>query len=199
MTKHETREGWMLAAAARMRELVFTTEDVDFVVPEFRVSVGWPKGKRSTTNVIGECFNTANFEDKVPQIYISPILEDPLEILGCLAHEMIHALDDCQNGHRGHFAYVFKRIGMVGKKTQCEIGEDLKLVMKTIIEELGEYPHSKMGRGSGKKSGPKKQASRMFKVKCPNADCGYVVRASRMWMELGFPTCVCGTEMAEVV
>lgn len=199
MTKHETREGWLLAAAARMRELVFTTEDVDFVVPEFRVSVGWPKGKRSTTTVIGECFNTANFEDKIPQIYISPILEESLELLGCLAHEMIHALDDCQNGHRGHFAYVFKRIGMTGKRTQCAVGEELTLVLKTIADELGEYPHSKMGRGAGKKSGPKKQTSRMLPIKCTDGDCGYSLRTTRVWIEKGLPTCFCGSEMAEVV
>ncbi|HEY9507587.1 MAG TPA: hypothetical protein VIQ27_16610 [Gemmatimonadales bacterium] len=193
-TKHDTREGWLLQAAAQMRDLVFTTEDLEFQVPEFRVSVGWPKGKRSTTAVIGECFNTANFEDKVPQIYISPVLEDPMEILGCLAHEMIHALDDCQNGHRGHFAYVFKRIGMAGKKTQCAVGEDLALVLKTIAESLGDYPHSKMGRGAGKRSGPKKQTSRMHKVAC---DCGYTIRVAKSWMDKGLPTCVCGSEMKE--
>ena len=198
MTQHDTREGWLLQAADQMRNLVFKTSDVEFQVPDFRVSVGWPKGKRSTTAVIGECFNSANFEDKVPQIYISPVLEDAEQILGCLAHEMIHALDDCRNGHRGHFAYVFKRIGMVGKKTQCAVGEDLALVLKTISESLGEYPHSKMGRGAGKKSGPSKQGTRMLAVKCIDPECGYSVRTTRKWLDVGLPTCFCGYAMAEV-
>lgn len=197
MTKHETREGWLLAAAARMRDLVFSTEDVSFEVPEFRVSVGWPKGKRSTTNVIGECFNTANFEDKVPQIYISPVLEDPAGILACLAHEMIHALDDCRNGHRGHFAYVFKRIGMEGKKTQCGVGEVMAKTLAVIAEELGDYPHSKMSRGGGLKSGPKKQGNRQLKVICADLDCKYIIRTTRQNIDRGLPTCFCGSEMKE--
>lgn len=195
----ETREAWLQAAGQAMRELVFSTEDADFIVPEFRVSVGWPKGKRSTTSVVGECFNTANFEDKVPQIYISPILADPIELLAVLAHEMIHALDDCKNGHRGHFAYVFKRIGMTGKRTQSAVGEELALVLKTISEGLGEYPHSRMGRGAGKKSGPKKQTTRMLPVKCVDPECGYSLRTTRTWIEVGLPTCPCGYPMAEVV
>lgn len=198
MTKHDTREGWLLQAADQMRTLVFAAGDIEFKVPDFRVSVGWPKGKRGDTKVIGECFNTANFEDGIAQIYISPKLEDAEEILGCLAHEMIHALDDCKNGHRGHFAYVFKQIGMTGKKTQCAVGEDLALVLKTIAESLGDYPHSKMSGGAGKKSGPKKQTTRMLAVKCIDPECGYSLRTTRTWLDVGLPTCFCGYAMAEV-
>jgi hypothetical protein len=193
---HELREGWLTEAAELMRKHVFTTEDMQFVVPEFRVSVGWPVGKRKDTNVIGECHNTGNFDDGVPQVFISPRMKDRLAILRCLAHEMIHVLDDCQNGHRGHFAYVFKRIGMTGKRTETEAGEELRIKLADIADQLGKYPGAPLQPKRGLSSGPKKQASRMFKVACP--DCGYVVRASRMWMEVGFPTCVCGTKMAEV-
>lgn len=195
MTDHTTREGWLLAAADLIRKRVFTTEDCEYAVPEFRVSVGWPKGRRSTSNVIGECFNTLWSEDGIPAIFISPVLKAELEILQCLVHEMIHALDDCQNGHRGHFAYVFKRIGMVGKRTETLAGDELLEILRTVASDLGAYPHGKMKKGVTAAAGPKKQTTRMLKVSC---DCGCTIRMAKSWIEKGLPTCACGNEMKEV-
>lgn len=195
---HELREAWLTEAAELIRKNVFTTPDADFVVPAFRVSCGWPVGKRKDTNVIGECHNTANFDDGVPQVFISPRMRDRLAILRCLVHEMIHVLDDCQNGHRGHFAYVFKRIGMTGKRTETEAGEELRIKLAGIAEQLGKYPGSPLQVKRGIKSGPKAQGTRMLKVTCADADCGYSLRTTKMWIERGLPTCYCGSEMLEV-
>jgi hypothetical protein len=162
------------------------------------VSVGWPVGKRRDTNVIGECHNTASFEDSIAQIFITPKMKDALAILRCLVHEMIHVADDCKNGHRGYFAYVFKHIGMAGKRTETEAGEELLAKLKEIATELGDYPHSAL-RVGGKKSGQKKQASRMFKVACTDKECNYVIRAARSNINRGLPTCFCGEPMAEEV
>ena len=38
-----------------------------------------------------------------------------------------------------------------------------------------------------------KRPARLRKVSCP--ECGYTVRMARSWMEVGLPTCPCGTEM----
>lgn len=196
---HETREGWLRAAADEMRKRVFTTGDHEFEVPEFQVSVGWPKGKRSDTNVIGECFNTAWTETGVPSVFISPKLKAEMEVLGCLAHEMIHVRDNCQSGHRGHFAYVFKHIGMIGKRTQCAVGDEMKVRLLEVIDAIGPYPHAKMRTGVvAIGPGQKKQTTRMLKVICQDADCGYTIRAARSWIEVGLPTCACGSEMMEV-
>lgn len=194
---HELREAWLMEAAELMRKNVFTTEDMQFEVPEFRVSCGWPVGKRKDTNVIGECHNTANFDDGIPQVFISPRMKDRLAILRCLAHEMIHVLDDCQNGHRGHFAYVFKRIGMTGKRTETEAGEELRLKLADIAEQLGKYPGAPLHPKRGLRSGPKPQGSRMLLVKCADEKCGYSLRTTRMWIDKGLPTCFCGSDMAE--
>lgn len=194
---HETREAWLRGAADLIRERVFVTPDHEFAVPEFRVSVGWPVGKRRDTNVIGECHNTASFDDGIPQVFITPKIKDRLAILRTLVHEMIHVADDCQHGHQGFFAYVFRHIGMTGKRTETEAGEELRLVLANIADELGPYPHSAL-RVGGKKSGQKKQTSRMLPIKCTAADCGYSLRTTRMWIDRGLPTCFCGSEMKEV-
>lgn len=38
-----------------------------------------------------------------------------------------------------------------------------------------------------------KPGSRLLKCECP--DCGYVVRTTQKWLDIGTPTCACGTEM----
>lgn len=40
---------------------------------------------------------------------------------------------------------------------------------------------------------PKKQATRMIKVCCPG--CGYTIRTTQKWIDVGLPTCCCGEEM----
>lgn len=200
MNLHDTREGWLREAADLLRQDVFSYDDdgvrTTFEVPDFRISVGWPKGKRSDTKVIGECFNEAWSEDGVSQIFISPVLKDTMELLGCLTHEMIHAHDACMSGHRGNFAYIFKHIGMTGKRTQCAAGEELRLKFADIAIKLGKYPHSRMKRGNAAAGSQKKQTTRMLKIACP--DCGCAGRMARSWIDKGLPTCSCGTEMLEV-
>lgn len=38
-----------------------------------------------------------------------------------------------------------------------------------------------------------KVGTRMLKCECP--DCGYVVRTTQKWLDIGLPTCACGTKM----
>ena len=184
-----TREAWLLEAANALRPLF---EAVGEEVPALRVSVGWPGGRGKKGNVIGQCWSKASSTDEVAALFISPVMVDPIEILAVLMHEIVHAVDDCQSGHRGRFAKVAKALGLVGKMTSTTAGDDLKVTLAAIAEDLGEFPHAAM-TGGGTGSGPKKQGTRMLKVECP-AD-GYVVRTTAKWLEVGLPTCPCGEEM----
>jgi hypothetical protein len=42
-------------------------------------------------------------------------------------------------------------------------------------------------------SGRRKQSTRMLKLECTN--CGYTVRTTQKWIEVGLPTCCCGSDM----
>lgn len=183
-----TREAWLLDAAAALRPIF---EEVGETVPALRVSVGWPGGRGKKGNVIGQCWATSAAADGVAQLFISPVLDDAARILDVLAHEIIHAIDDCEHGHRGRFAKVAKAIGLEGKMTATVAGEALKERLAGIAEDLGPFPHAVLGGGSS--SGPKKQGTRMLKVECP--EDGYTLRTTAKWLAMGVPTCPCGTEM----
>lgn len=190
--KSWTREAWLEAAGKALADSVFA----EIEVPEFRISVGWPGGRGKKASVIGQCWNTSCSEDEKAQVFISPVLLDGVEILQCLAHEMIHVIDNCQHGHRGLFLTLFRRVGFVGKATECVAGPELVEKLQAIAKKLDDFPHSRMkrpGEDGGKTSGPAPQKNRNLLVEC--ADCGYKVRTSSTnLIERGAPICPCNME-----
>lgn len=200
-----TREAWLMAAADQLRTRVFAPHDIE--VPEFQVSVGWPAGKGTRSDTIGQCFNTGWNEQGAPSIFISPVLKARVEILACLTHEMIHAYDDCINGHRGAFAHVFKLVGMEGKATQCGYSPELGKIFKEIVAVLGKYPHGKLlSKADAEQLGPKRQKNKQLLLLCserdPEADIKlvYKVRTTRVWLDdVGAPLCPCHNEPMEEV
>jgi hypothetical protein len=197
-----TREAWLMAAADQLRTSVFAKHDIE--IPEFQISVGWPAGKGTRSDTIGQCFNAAWNEQGAPSIFISPVLKDRREILACLAHEMIHAYDDCVNGHRGTFVHVFRLIGMTGKATECLYGDELGTVFTEIVAVLGKYPHGKMSKG-GVMAAPKRDTNRQLLLLCPQGVADqldkreiYKVRTTRKWIdEVGRPLCPCHGQYME--
>jgi len=193
----KTREEWLTVAANLIRSNVFA----DHEIPEFRVSVGWPGGRGKKSTTIGQCWNTSCADDGLSQVFVSPVVKDPLEVLRVLVHEMIHVFDNCEHGHRGTFLQVFRKVGMTGKATECAAGEELTVILKEIVEEVGPYPHAALKSSQKGGVGEKKQASRQLKVKCP--ECGYIARTTRQWLDdMGAPYCPCtggGHQMEEEV
>ncbi|WDS51688.1 SprT-like protease [Microbacterium phage Barnstormer] len=185
-----TREEWLVAAIEALRPLF---AEAGAELPTVRVSVGWPGGNGRKNSVIGQCWGSAASADKVAQVFISPVLDDAVKVLDVLTHELVHAVDDCQSGHKGPFAKLAKALGLEGKMTATVAGEELKAKLEDIAADLGDYPHAALAKAQGAE-GPKKQGTRMLKLECP-AD-GYIVRTTAKWLELGVPTCPCGEEMA---
>ena len=187
-TTFTTREAWLTAAVEALAIRVFE----DIKVPVVRVSVGWPGGRGSKAGVIGQCWATACAEDGVSQLFISPVMGEAVDVLAVLVHEMVHAVDDCQSGHRGNFAKIAKSLGLEGKMTATTAGFDLTVTLTEIAAEIGDYPHAVLTPGAGKKT----QGTRMIKLVCQ--DDGYTLRTTAKWIAVGLPTCPCGEEM-EVV
>jgi len=195
-TTYNTREEWLVAAVAALSPLY---AELGEELPAVRVSVGWPGGSGRKNSVIGQCWATKQSADNVAQVFISPVLDDAARVLDVLAHELVHAIDDCQSGHKGRFAKIAKGLGLTGKMTATVAGDELKARLDEIAAELGAYPHAKLSAGGGADS-PKKQGTRMLKVECAEGS-GYVVRMTRKWIdEFGAPTCPCHSErMVEAV
>jgi hypothetical protein len=207
-TFYKTREAWLTSAVA---QLAPQFASLGSPLPPTRVSVGWPGG-RNPASTIGQCWAPSAASDGVQQIFISPMLIDPPDVLAVLTHELCHAADGCEHGHKGLFARLARGIGLEGKLTATHAGDDLKARLNTLSTELGAYPHAAISlrsRGAsprvpGKPEDPTTpdrahppQTTRMIKCACPM--CGYTARTTRKWLDAaGAPICPTDNETMEV-
>jgi hypothetical protein len=190
--KFETREMWLLNAVEAMKPLF---KQYGYEVPKVRVSCGWPssRGKSSKNASLGEAWDKSAASDSVAQLFISPILKNPVAaqgVLPTLAHEVCHAVVGNKEKHNKVFGACARAIGLEGKLTATHGGEAFFIEAKKWMNLLGEYPHAELNPG-GRPT--KKQTTRM--VKCECKDCGYVARTSRKWLDAsGAPICPCNSE-----
>jgi len=172
------REEYLIKAIV---ELGYIFDRYDYELPEVHVSCSWPGGG-SANKLIGECWSRSASKAGINEIFISPTIESGDKALEILAHELIHAIDDCKHGHRKEFSHIMKKIGLEGKPTATRAGERLRGEIAEIVELIGEYPHSAV-----RISAPK-QKSRQLKASCD--ECGAVWRMSNKWLLLA-ATCPC--------
>ena len=183
------REAWLTALTQRLRSRF---AEVSAELPaEVRLSCGWPsKGATASRNRrIGECWSQTCSADGTREVFISPTLSDPVEVGAVVVHELVHAA-----GHMGHgagFGKVARALGLEGRMTATVAGERLTTELTAITSELGPYPHATLTPGENER----KQSTRLLKVQCPDEECGYTVRVTAKWLELGYPVCPCGAEM----
>jgi hypothetical protein len=179
-----TREEWLQAGINGLKEMF---AEIGETIPEVYVSVGFPKGARGKGKAIGICHPSAQSSDEKAHIFIHPELVDSARVLDVLAHELIHALDNCQSGHKGNFARVATAFGLEGKMTATVAGSALTARLNALIESLGAYPHAVLIPTG------KKQSTRL--VKCECTECGYIVRTTRKWVDIqGAPFCPCNLQ-----
>lgn len=186
-----TREAWLQAAILGLRP------DFEPVAPlpdSLHVSVGFPSRgglSQKGSKTIGECWNGCCSADGAPHIFISPLLADPCRVLDVLVHELIHAALPIGTGHKGPFKRAMLALGLTGKPTATTAGPELTGRLNGLISEIGPYPHPALTH----QGTAKKQTTRMLKALCPL--CGYTIRLTQKWAEVGMPTCPCpaGAEM----
>jgi hypothetical protein len=151
-----------------------------------RVSVGWPKGTHGSQHTIGQCWALAASTDKHNEIFVSPEITMPsrsMQILGVLAHELVHATVGNEVGHKKPFKQCATAIGLTGKMTATSEGEEFKVWGDLLIERLGKFPAGALNKGLRKK-----QTTRLLKCEC--GVCGYVARVTAKWVdEVGPPIC----------
>lgn len=172
-----TREQWLRGAVDLLNERVF--KPAGYETPsDVKVSCGWPSagGVGSRQATIGQCFNRASSSNGVNEIFISPRLSDPIKCLDVLAHELVHAIDDCKSGHKGAFRKMATAIGLEGKMTATNASPELLERLNAISEFLGEYPHGELSANG------KKQGTRMKKISCNS--CEFAFRASQKQIDI---------------
>ena len=175
--KKVTRETWLEQATQLLNDEVFAGAGLN-VPNDVKVSCGFPLGVRAGSKhmAIGVCHPRSHSTGGVNEIFINPNQDDSLRVLDVLAHELIHAIDDCQDGHGSKFRSMALGIGLTGKMTSTVAGAELEEKLKDIQVKLGDYPHSEV------KMHKKKQSARMIKHVCSH-DCGAIIYASRKQSE----------------
>jgi hypothetical protein len=190
---HVHREAWLHAVASG---LAGTFASLGHSIPgKVRLACGFPSraalnGVRNQR--IGECWSNTSSGDDHFEIFISPVIADPMRAAGVLAHELCHAAVGVKAGHKGPFAKLARALGLEGKLTATTEGEAFKRLVTPILEAAGPYPHAELHAMT---NGRKKQVTRLIKCEC--ATCGYVVRTAQSWIdEKGAPHCPEHGEMA---
>lgn len=184
---HTLRDQWFAAALKGPHGLRAAFEKAGYPLEAdvIRISTGFPsKGAgRGNKQTIGQCWDATTIKDNICQIYISPVLIDPVKVLGVLVHELVHAAVGCKCGHKAPFRKAALALGLTGKMTATEESPELVERLTALAARLGPYPHAALDP-----TGRKKQTTRMLKAEC--APCAYIVRLSRKMIEgLGCPIC----------
>ncbi|NBP39548.1 MAG: hypothetical protein EBV34_14120 [Betaproteobacteria bacterium] len=83
-----------MEAAVGHLSLIFKERGYD--LPQVKVSCGF--AHTSSNRVIGQCWSTKTSDAGVNEIFISPKLADPVEVLDTLTHELVQSA-----AHRNRF------------------------------------------------------------------------------------------------
>ena len=198
--KKINRETWLNAMAKELKRLVFAPAKIKLDLRKVKISVGYPPkgGAKKGYKTIGVCFARVCSDANVNEIFINPCLDKSqvTKVAGVLVHELIHAVDDCKNGHKAPFRKMAIACGLTGKMTATTETPELAETIKKIEKKIGKYPHKKLNYEIGRK----KQSTRNLKIECPKcADIDpYFVRMSRTMYEKAAPNCgVCGSQMTD--
>ena len=161
-----TREEWLVYGVELLQDRVFNQADLE-IPKDVMVACGFPSSnaKAGKNQAIGVCHPRSHSEDKVNEIFINPCESDSLRVLDVLAHELIHAIDDCKNGHKKPFKDMAVAIGLTGKMTATVASPELEEILQKMVVEIGKYPHAKIDT-----SQKKKQTTRQKKVECSSCE-----------------------------
>lgn len=210
MNADTTREAWLEAAIKGFRPMF---DQIGFPLPAtIHVSVGFGFGtKAESKHIAGQTTHSGVSVDGANHVFISPEVDDTAYVLALMLHELAHVALDNEDGHKGRFAEMMTRLGMMQPFTQAIPDIALAAELMIIAAELGDYRHAKLdmvllrtpvavgpdGQPVGPRttSGPRAQTNRHIKIVCPEHSA-YCLRGSRAVLEMAMPSCgLCGSEM----
>jgi len=174
-----TRELWLQNAVDLVSPIF---KNKGYTIPKVQVSCGFPSTGNKSKHV-GQCWGKSSTNDGTNQLFISPVLDEPVQVLDTLVHELVHAVDDCIHHHGPEFKKIATDVGLQGLMREASAGPWLLEQSTAISRQLGKYPHSKinLAHSSSKKTGPRPRA------KCKK--CGYEVTPLKKWLHMGPPLC----------
>jgi hypothetical protein len=189
---HDTRESWLRAATDELRDYFKRS---GYPLPaKIRFAIAFPSTGRKG-NRVGECWHSSTSADEHFEIFIRADQSEPVEVLGVLVHELVHAVVPVDAKHGKKYRDAAVKIGLTGKMVHALPGELLQKRLDDIAASLGPLPHARLNieRGADNR-GPadreKKQKARMLKAECEVEGCGFLVRvAAAQVRNVGPPHC----------
>lgn len=184
------REGWLTQLAKEVLPLY-----VGYRLMPHRLTCGWPvrKGLAHKERTIGEC-HFPRMTNGYHDIFVSPTLDDSVEVAGVVCHELAHVAAGHKAGHKAGFVRVCKHVGLTKNPPRCAApGNALEEKLRKITDKMGAYPHSKI-QGVVKPVRAKDSVTMVCNV------CGCRLRITLKWLtSAGNPRCGCGgrTQIAE--
>lgn len=191
MKSTPNREEW-LTEVAKLIVPIFQVPEF----PKFRVTCGWPvsNGLANKKRTIGQCFGAESSGDGSFEIFISPLLDKPMDVAGTVAHELVHVVAGIEAGHKSKFVRFAKRIGLTnGKPTQASPGKQLEDTINGLLvkHKIPEYPHKAISP-----KGKVVDSSKAKDVTLTCTECQCKIRITFAWItKSGIPTCGCGGTM----
>ena len=198
---HDTRESWLRSAMLMLAPMF---DQAGHPLPDTRRAAIGFTSKGGKGNCVGECWHSAASSDAHFEIFIRPDKADPVEVLGILAHELVHAAVPIGSGHGPVYKNVALKIGLEGKMRHAMPGMHLQEKLIAMAADLGPFPHASIDLQWRESAPRKKQKTNMLKAWCAGGlngegeeeGCEYVVRLTRLHAEKGAPLCgVHKTEM----
>ncbi len=183
------REAWLTEMAKQITPMF-----AGMRLAEYRVTCGWPcknaLGRGATR--VGECHSPKSSKGAYHEIFISPLLDKPLEVAGTLTHELAHVAAGVEAAHGKKFVAVCKHVGLTkGKATQVMPGTYLDERLNRLIEQVGQYPHTALVPLM------KTKEAKVTSLSLECVDCGCKASIGIKWVELsGLPVCGCGGEFS---
>ena len=179
-----TRETWLNSATDELRPHF---QAAGYRVPDdIRFSIGFTShGERSRR--VGEHWQPSASEDGHHEVFIRPDQADPVEVLGILVHELVHAAVPPGSKHGPVFRKAALAVGLTGKMRSTTSTDALVERLVRVVDRIGYLPHGKLNLRERGSDTPPKQSTRLLKAECA---CGYNVRVTRKWIDaLGAPLC----------
>jgi hypothetical protein len=177
---YDSRESWLRAATNELRSYF---AGCGYPLPnKIRFSIGFPSTGRKG-NRVGECWHSSTSDDEHFEIFIRADWAEPGQVLGVLAHELVHAVVPVDARHGKLYRAAALKIGLQGKMVHALPGILLQKRLDDLAASLGPLPHARLNieRGADNR-GPadraKKQRARMLKAECEVDNHGYVVRVA---------------------
>ena len=184
---------WLQDALPELQKRVFGPAKLE-IPKRLRLNVGMMPGKSGAKNrTLGVCYK-ARVNNGVSLITLNIASPDAMEtserILDILCHEIIHAIDDCENGHGPVFKKMAEAIGLQGPMRSTTATPELTKTLSKVVKSIGAFPEKPI-----KVAGLKRDKNRMLKLICEGTEdvaCSHIIRASAQQIEnIEFNSCLC--------